>query len=132
MVLQSRHDEVVKQRLSGGPRNASWLGHDMQSELVSTMAQWVLSTIMAEVKDARYYTVIADETKDVSKHEQLSIVLRYVYEGAIYERFIGYVHAKELNAAALAEYILGVLEGLLRQCYSAMMVCQLRVAVAVV
>jgi len=112
MILHSRHNEIVKQRLDGGPRNASWLGHDMQNELISTMANWVLSKIVAEVKEARYFTLIADETKDSGKSEQLSIVLRYVYKGAIHERFIGYTQAHELNAAALAEYILEVLNKL--------------------
>ena len=27
--LQSRHNEVVKQRLMTGPKNATWLGHDI-------------------------------------------------------------------------------------------------------
>ena len=71
MVLQSRHDDAVRKRLREGPRNASWLGHDMQNELISAMAQWVLCKIIAEVKSARYFTIIADETKDVSKSEQL-------------------------------------------------------------
>ena len=45
IVLQSRHDEAVRKRLREGPRNASWLGHDMQNELLSAMAQWVKSLL---------------------------------------------------------------------------------------
>ena len=124
IVLQSRHDDVVKQRLKEGPRNASWLSHEIQNELLSTMAEWVLLKITAEVKEAGYFTIITDETKDISKCEQLSICLRYVYEGIIHECFFGFVHAEELNASALAEYILKVLSELhlsisdcVSQCY---------------
>ena len=126
VVLQSRHNETVKQRLETGPRNVSWPGHDMQNELISTMAhgQWVLSKIIAEVKEACYYTLIADKSKDISKCEQLSIVLRYVYKGAIHEQFVSFTHAQELNAQAPTEYILGVLDHLqldisdcISQCY---------------
>ena len=46
--------------------------------------------IKNEVQTARYYTPIADETKDISKLEQLSIVLRYVYKCRTYERFISF------------------------------------------
>ena len=67
MILQSRHDEVIKHHMTMGPRNASWLGHDMQNELLSLMAQWVLSKITEEVRKACHYTLIVDETKDVSK-----------------------------------------------------------------
>ena len=76
------------------------------------MAQWVSSKITAEVKEADYFTIIADEAKDISKHEQLSICLRYVYKGIIHERFFGFVRAEEINASALAEYILKVLSEL--------------------
>ena len=110
--------------MSERPRNASWLCHEIQNELFSAMAQWVLSKITAEVKEAGYFTIIADETKDTSKREQLSICLCYVYKGIIQEHFFGFVHAEELNASALAEYILKVLSGLdlsisdcISQCY---------------
>ena len=122
--LLSRHIAVVRDRLESGPKNASWLGHDIQNELVSVMAKWVLSKIIAEVKNARYYTIIADETKDVSKSEQLTIVLRYVYGGSVYEHFLGFVEAKSLNASALTQYILDQLSNLelsinncISQCY---------------
>ena len=88
------------------------------------MAEWVLKTIISEVKTARYYTLIVDETKDVSKQEQLSLVLRYVYEGVVHERFISYTHCEELHASALTSYIFQVLDGLqinikncISQCY---------------
>ena len=56
-----------------------------------TTVPLVLSKIVAEVKEARYFTLIAE---DSGKSEQLSIVLRYVYKGAIHEHFIGYTQAQ--------------------------------------
>ena len=67
----------VRKCLDKGPRNASWLGHHIQDELIQIMADTVLSSITAELQEASFYTIIADETKDISKPEQLSIVLRY-------------------------------------------------------
>ena len=58
VILRSRHDELFKKKLATGPRNASWLGHDMQNELLSTMAQFVSAKITAEVKESKYYTLI--------------------------------------------------------------------------
>lgn len=74
------------------------------------MAEWVLKSVIAEIKAARYYTLIVAETKDVSKREQLSLVLRYVFEGVIRERFISYTHCEELHASALKSYILKALD----------------------
>ena len=122
--LLSKHDEVVKKRLEEGPQNATFLGHDIQNELVAVMGRKVMEKIQAEVCEAQYYTIIADESKDISKKEQLSTVLRYVYRGRIHERFVGYTHATQLNATALSEYILQVIsemqldiKGCVSQCY---------------
>ena len=53
LFLQARHDDVVRERMLSGPKNASWLGHDLQNRLISIIAEWVLKTIILEVKTAR-------------------------------------------------------------------------------
>jgi len=40
------------------------------------MSQNVLNQIIENVKNAGVYSVIMDETQDLKKHEQVSIVLR--------------------------------------------------------
>ena len=79
---------------------------------------------MNEVHTACYYTLIADETKDISKSEQLSVVLRYVYKCRTYERFISYTKCDEMNSKALFTYIMKVLREMnldishcISQCY---------------
>ena len=67
VVLLSRNNETVKNRLTSGPKNATWLGHDIQNSIISLLADSVRAMIMNEVHSAQYYTLIADQTKDVSK-----------------------------------------------------------------
>lgn len=43
--------------------------------------------IIKEVKESQVFCVLADETKDMSKKEQLSFVLRFYYDGAVHESF---------------------------------------------
>ena len=50
--------------------------------------------------------MMADETKDVSKSEQLSMVLRYLYNGSTYERFISFTKFDELNSESIFSYIM--------------------------
>ena len=67
--------------------------------------------ISAEVHLSGFFTLMADETKDVSKQEQLSVVVRYVdREGIINERFLTFVQATSLNAESLSTYIIQALE----------------------
>lgn len=77
--------------------------------MLSVLAGSVLDDIIKEVRVARYYTILVDETKDISKKEQLTLILRYVLKGVIHERFISYYYCEELHAAALTSYIYEVL-----------------------
>ncbi len=53
------------------------------------------------------FSILADETKDASKHEQMCFVVRFVNmsKGEIHEHFLTYVEAKSLNAASLSTYM---------------------------
>ena len=49
--------------------------------------------IEQELHEAQYYTLLADESKDMSKREQLSIAFRYIYKFRTVERFVGFTLA---------------------------------------
>ena len=124
MILMSRSIDIVRQRMTSGPKNATWLGHDIQNAVISLMAETLRERIKEEVRTARYFTIIADETRDVSKTEQLSFVLRYILHGNTYERFISFTKCEEVNAEAIFLYIMRALREMdvdisncISQCY---------------
>ena len=47
-------------------------------ELRKLMGQTILKEIIANIRDALWYSLIADEATDVSRTEQLSITIRWV------------------------------------------------------
>ena len=119
----SRHSSVVKSRLDD-KRAPTWLYPAFQNEIIHFLANEVRQYIKDECADAKYFTVMADETKDCSRKEQLSIVFRYIRKSIVLERFTGYTHATDLSAPALAEYIVtrikafGLnLDNCISQCY---------------
>ena len=62
------------------------------------------------VRQATFFSLLADESKDASKKEQLAIVVRYVDENAIiHERFLTFVEAATLTAHGLATYLITTL-----------------------
>uniref|UniRef100_A0A1X7T5A4 DUF4371 domain-containing protein n=2 Tax=Amphimedon queenslandica TaxID=400682 RepID=A0A1X7T5A4_AMPQE len=109
LKLHSRHIELLQSRMTSGPKNATLLSHDYQNSMLSILAKSVLDYIINEMKEAHYFTIMVDETKDISKKEQLTLILRFVLKGVIHERFISYSYCEELNAAALTSYIYDVL-----------------------
>ena len=54
-----------------------------------------------------------DKCRDVAKQEQFTFVVRFVNvnDFKINERFLGFIHAKHLNAESFSEYIKGLITG---------------------
>jgi hypothetical protein len=75
LVLQ--HSQELRDIKTRIPQNAHYLSPEPQNELLHCMATMVQSDIVSKVKKARFWSIIADETKDTSKTEQLSICVRY-------------------------------------------------------
>ena len=103
--LLAGHDEVIQKRLADGPNNAKYTHHSIQDAVLKIMADLVLSEIREEVLQSQYFAIISDETKDLSKKEQLSLVVRYLFGGIIHEEFIGLTYAESVNAESLCTYI---------------------------
>ena len=76
-LLQLRCEDSQELRTWLERRN-SWLSHDVQNELLEIMGHMVLTSILADIKQNKYYTIILDEATDVSFKEQVSICIRHV------------------------------------------------------
>ena len=105
--LVGKHDVVIQRRLDSGPRNATYTSLEVQNLLLHLMASTIQQQICLAAKKASMYSILADETKDNSKDEQLAIVIRYIdLETAIqHKQFLTYVKASSLNAEGLSSYI---------------------------
>ena len=122
--LLARHTPELSRQLANFSSSASWLSPVFQNEIISFLFKQVYSAIKDEINKAKYFTVLADETKDISKEEQLSIAFCYIHQGKTIERFVGYTKATDLCAKSLAEYIKAKMEDLelspeylVSQCY---------------
>ena len=61
----------------------------IQNEFISLLADAVVDEINLQVKQAKYFTLLLDETADVSRQEQVSFILRCVDgSGKISEHFV--------------------------------------------
>ena len=68
-------DPVLADHLAKSPRNARYTSTTIQNELVEVIGERIRKDILAEVKKAKFYSVIADEVIDAGNKEELSITL---------------------------------------------------------
>lgn len=101
----AQHDEIVQRSLAEGSSNAKYTHQSIQNAILNIISNIIRDEIRSEIATAEYYSIICDETKDLSKREQLSLVVRYVYNEFIHEEFIGYSCAEELNGESLYGYM---------------------------
>lgn len=83
----------------------------VQNDLLKAAADVIFKEITDKVKEAEGFAVIADEARDISKKEQLTVCLRYVNNKLVKdERFVGFSDLCDLDAKALAEKIVDSLQ----------------------
>lgn len=79
--MLAKFDPVIIEhvrRIKNHETHIHYLGHDIQNTLISMMANEIKIKIIELIKKAKYFSVIMDTTPDISRQEQLSIVIRIV------------------------------------------------------
>ncbi|GBM30640.1 hypothetical protein AVEN_75467-1 [Araneus ventricosus] len=83
----------------------------IQNELINTFRHLIQSQIVRNVRKSIFYSVLADETTDISQIEQFSLCVRYVEDQKykIREDFITFVPVYDVTGAGLGNTVLETL-----------------------
>ena len=84
-----------------------YTSHGIHDEILKILGNKVVHTICERVKEAGFYSIIADESRDSAKQEQLSFCIRYVdmTDNCVHEHFLTFLQAENLGALSLSSYI---------------------------
>ena len=99
-LLKLRADDVdgLELWLSDG----QYLSHDIVNELLEMMAHQLLRGLLQVIREAEWFALIADETRDISGMEQLAISIRWVgSDYLIHEDVIALAEVEQTYAATL-------------------------------
>ncbi|CAH1100927.1 unnamed protein product [Psylliodes chrysocephalus] len=100
----SAGDKKLEKHLQSASSNATYISKTTQNMLISCCGQEISEQILSKVRASRYYSILFDETTDVSHLSQLSLTLRYVHDGNIHEDFVSFVDPFEELAYAKHEH----------------------------
>ena len=111
--------QLLKLRCDEDPLIVDWLqkktskfiSADIQNEMLEIMALRVLREIAQNIQNALIYTIMADETADVSNKEQLVLCIRWVDDDlVVHEDFIGMHPLKDTSADHIVFIIKDILQ----------------------
>ena len=107
LELLSETDPFLEEQLKlyGNRRkeNPSYISANICEECIKLMVQQVLCTILEEVKESKYYSIIADSTPDISYTDQLIFTVRYIKGCEPVERFVMFIPIFSHGAKALTD-----------------------------
>ncbi len=110
--FRAENDDVLRTYLETAPRNALYTSKTIQNKMISVIASAILDNLIQEIKDAKYFSILADEVTDCSNLEQVSFVIRFVDSGKqIKEEFVGFITVERITGEALATALLSWLQG---------------------
>ena len=86
------------------------MSHEVQNEILRMLADDVLRRLLVDVRSAECFSLMVDETRDCSQHEQLVVCLRYCdAELEIHEVFVGFHELERQDAETLLTIISDIL-----------------------
>ena len=68
-------DLILKEHFETASKNAVYNSKTIQNELICVTGEWLTNKVVNEVKESKFFTVVADEVADVSNTEQMSVVV---------------------------------------------------------
>ena len=95
-------DQVLQEHLETSARNATYVSTTIQNEIITTVGKYIIDNLSCEIRESKYFSVIADEAADISNKENPSIVIRFVDKNqTIREKFAAF-HPCEEGTTGLA------------------------------
>ena len=106
--------QLLKLRGEDDSRVLDWLKRktekytspEMQNEMINVMAHPVLRQIALSTHSSPFYTVVVDETTNVSNQEQVVFCIRWVsFDFEVHEEFMGLYSVELMRADTLISVI---------------------------
>lgn len=107
LQFRAKGDIFLQNVLEGTDTNIKYLSPGIQNQLINICNDIILKKIVTKVNEAQCFSVLADETTDISTSEQLTLCVRYIdSEGNLNEDFLKFIIVESLTGSDLSAAIL--------------------------
>ena len=104
----------LEEYFKSNPRNVTYKSKTTQNEIIDICGELITNKLTDEIREAKFFSVLADEDADCANVERLSLVVRFVdREHQIREEFLSFAPYKNgLSGEAIANTIQDFLRAL--------------------
>jgi hypothetical protein len=111
-LLQFRVDAgdiLLANHLENMTARTMYFSNRIQNELIDVIRLLIQEKLAYQIQKANFFSILADETTDISTCEQLALVIRYVHENIIREDFLTFIQVTDLKGESLSRTILDLI-----------------------
>ena len=110
LELLSQFDPFLKEHMrkfgKSGKGSISYLSAKICEEFFALLGMKVLSAVVSEILQSKYYSISVDSTPDVSHADQLTFTVRYIKGLDIVERFLEFIPINGSGSEHLGEVVI--------------------------
>lgn len=107
-------DEALKSHLETMSKTGTYLSPVTQNTIIAICGKIIQNKIVAKVRKAKFFSILADETTDIASVEQFSLCIRFFNSDdlKVEENFLEFIPVTDLTGQNLANVLLRALEEL--------------------
>ena len=111
ITLQIENRDIkLKTHRENCPRNATYESYATVIDLLACISKVLEDDLLTSFKTSYYFSLMADESTDVSSKEELSVCARWLENNKPVEHFLGIMQAKETAAEAITSDLCNFLD----------------------
>ncbi|KAE9530501.1 hypothetical protein AGLY_010963 [Aphis glycines] len=105
-------DQILKEHFKFATKNTTYINKTTQNDLIDCCGNVISDKIIQKVHLSKFYSILADETTEVSISEQFSFGVRYFDSNtcSVREHFLGFTKVEHVTGEYLADTILQILK----------------------
>ncbi|XP_031332794.1 zinc finger MYM-type protein 1-like [Photinus pyralis] len=111
---RAKYDETLQRTLLNSKRNALYTSWNIQNEIIEISNDLILQKLITKINLSGYFSVLVDETTDISTTEQMSLCIRCVDPSFTFveELFLQFIPIEDVTGKGIATAIVDNLKRL--------------------
>ncbi|XP_033228839.1 zinc finger MYM-type protein 1-like [Belonocnema kinseyi] len=108
---RAKGDPILRSHLEGSGKRDKFTSPSIQNEIIDACHEILTQKAISKIKAAKFYSILTDETQDLTTIEQVILCIRYVSEKneghhIVCEDFLRFIPTDTTTGAALAELVI--------------------------